>query len=90
MGISFDPEKHRRILEERGLDLADAELVFAGEARTVLDARWDYGEDRYITAGYLQGRLVVMVWTPRGEDRHIITMRHCHEREQRRWRNSMV
>ena len=87
--ISFDPEKRRRTLMERGLDFANAGLVFAGEVRTVLDDRRDYGEDRYITAGHLHGRLVVMIWTPRGQARHIISMRHCHEQEERRWRSRL-
>jgi uncharacterized DUF497 family protein len=34
---------------ERGLDFADAGQVFAGEVRTAVDDRRDYGEDRYIT-----------------------------------------
>jgi uncharacterized DUF497 family protein len=87
MDISFDAAKRQWTLEKRGLDFADAARVSAGEVRTALDDRRDYREDRYITAGLLRGRLVVMVWTPRGQTRHIISMRHCHEREARRWRN---
>lgn len=89
MDISFDPEKRRRTPEQRGLDLADAALVFAGEVATIPDDRRDYGEDRYVTAGELNGRLVVMVWTPRGSARHIVSMRYCHEREERTWRRRM-
>jgi uncharacterized DUF497 family protein len=70
--ISFDPEKRAAILEHRGLDFADAGQVFAGRTVTVQDARRDYGEDRFITAGHLAGRCVVLVWTPRGEARRII------------------
>jgi uncharacterized DUF497 family protein len=84
--ISFDPAKREWTLRNRGLDLADAPLIFAGEVRTALDDRRDYGEDRYITAGVLRERLVVVVWTPRGTSRHIISMRYCHEREARYWR----
>jgi uncharacterized protein len=67
--ISFDPAKRARILAERGLDFTDAGLVFAGRTATVPDARRDYGEDRYLTVGYLRGRRVVLVWTPRGNSR---------------------
>jgi uncharacterized DUF497 family protein len=31
--------------------------------------------------GWLDSKLVVFVWTPRGTARRIISMRHCHERE---------
>jgi uncharacterized DUF497 family protein len=35
------------------------------------------------------GRLVVMVWTQRGEMRHVISMRHCHAKEKEIWRRRM-
>jgi uncharacterized protein len=41
---------------------------------------------RFISAGYLRGRMVVIVWTPRKDARHIISMRYCHAKEERRWR----
>ena len=50
------------------------------------DERKNYGEPRNITAGFLEGRMVVMVWTPRGEDRRIISMRYAHGKEETRWR----
>ena len=83
--ISFDPAKPARTLAERGLDFADAGLVFAGVTSTDPDTRHDYGEDRYITAGYLHGRRVVLVWTPRDNARRIISMRYAHADEEKRW-----
>jgi uncharacterized protein len=83
--ISFDPEKRTATQGHRGLDFADAGLVFAGRTITVQDVRRDYGEDRFITAGHLAGRCVVLVWTPRGEARRIISMRYAHGDEEARW-----
>jgi uncharacterized DUF497 family protein len=48
---------------------------------TIEDDRFDYGEVRYSTYGYLRGRLVNVVWTQRRDGRRIISMRHCHEKE---------
>lgn len=56
-----------------------------GRHLTAEDAREDYSESRFVTAGSLEGRMVVMVWTPRGEVRHIISMRKANEREQSRY-----
>ena len=86
---SWDEAKRRRTLAERGLDFADAKLVFAGLRVTVVDDRCDYGEPRFITAGYLRDRFVVVVWTPRGEGRHIISMRHGHADEEAYYREQM-
>jgi uncharacterized DUF497 family protein len=65
MEVTFDQAKRDATLKHRGLDFADAARVFAGLTATVQDDRKAYGEDRFITAGTLDGRLVVLVWTPR-------------------------
>jgi uncharacterized DUF497 family protein len=81
MKIEFDADKRARTQIERGLDFARAAEVFAGRTLTRIDDRQDYGEDRFTTAGWLDNRIVVMVWTPRGEGRRIISMRKANERE---------
>jgi uncharacterized DUF497 family protein len=83
--ISFDPSKRSWTLERRGLDFVDAEKVFAGSKFTVEDNRRDYGEERYLTYGRLDDRLLAIVWTLRGETRHVISMRKANEREQRKY-----
>jgi uncharacterized DUF497 family protein len=84
MGISFDPAKRARTLAERGLDFADSAEVFAGTTAEAEDTREDYGETRIICFGLLRGRLVQVVYTPRGADRHIISMRKANDREKAR------
>ena len=82
MTVSFDPVKRHRTLIARGLDFADAELIFAGTTATIRDMRHAYGEDRYITIGRFRGRRVVLVRTPRGDTRRIISMRYAHASEE--------
>jgi uncharacterized DUF497 family protein len=89
MEITFDPAKRDLTLKHRGLDFARAGELSAGRTATIVDERFDYGETRFITAGTLDGRLVVMVWTQRGEARHIISMRHCHAEEEEVWLRRM-
>lgn len=89
MKITFDPAKRDLTLKFRGLDFARADEVFAGRTATVVDDRRDDSEIRFITAGHLDGRLVVMVWTQRGEARRVISMRHCHAKEEEIWRRRM-
>jgi uncharacterized DUF497 family protein len=86
MRITFNRDKREMTLRERGLDFADAQKVFAGRYATLPDDRKDYGEPRFISAGWLADRLVVLVWTPRGMARRIISMRYAHDKEVRRWR----
>ena len=83
--IEFDSAKRDLTLAERGLDFARAREVFGGRHFSAPDLRANYDEDRYITIGSLDGRMVVMVWTPRGEARRIISLRKANDREQARF-----
>ena len=62
--------------------MARAGEVFAGATLTVEDDRRDYGEDRFITVGFLDGAMVVLVWTSRDAAHRIISMRKANERER--------
>ena len=81
MEITFDTVKRNKTLEERGLDFADCGVVFEGKHLTVKDTREDYPETRFQTMGWLRERIVMVVWTPRGDGRRIISMRKANERE---------
>jgi len=84
MRISFDPAKRAKTLAERGLDFADAALIFAGVTVEIEDTRRDYGEKRIMCYGLLAGRVVVVGYTPRGGYRHVFSMRKANEREKAR------
>jgi hypothetical protein len=80
--ISYDPAKREQTLKDRGLDFEDAPTVFSGPTVEVEDTRMDYGEKRIICFGQLEGRLIVIGYTPRGAIRHIFSMRKANDREQ--------
>ena len=82
MSTEFDSAKRAATLSARGLDMARAGEAFAGATLTVEDERRDYGEDRFISIGYLDGAMVVLVWTPRDGAHRIISMRKANERER--------
>ena len=84
MRITFDPVKRDRALTDRGLDFADAAIVFEGVTLEMEDIRKEYGEERIICYGRLAGRMVVVGYTPRGADRHVFSMRKANEREKAR------
>ena len=83
MQIEFDAAKRAATLMARELDMARAGEVFSGATLTAEDDRRDYGEDRFITVGFLDGSMVVVVWTPRKVGARIISMRKANDREQR-------
>ncbi len=85
MAIIYDPAKRDRTFRERQLDFEDAAEVFAGWTIDIPDLRRDYREPRINTVGHLKGRMVIVCWTPRGNDRRIISMRKANEREKARY-----
>ena len=85
MEFSFDPDKRNWTLHVRGLDFARAAEVFDAETVTFPDLRLNYGEARFNTIGFLDGRMVVVAWTQRGHVRRIISMRKANDREQQRY-----
>ena len=84
MRISYDPAKRGQTFLDRGLDFEDVPEVFRGLTVEADDLRKDYGERRILCFGLLQGRLVVVGYTPRGSTRHIFSMRKANGREKAR------
>ncbi len=87
--VTFDNAKRARTLAERGLDFADADKVFEGPVFTQEDDRYEYTEPRFQTYGFLDGRLVMLAWTPIPDGIHVISMRKCNDREQRKFASKL-
>jgi uncharacterized DUF497 family protein len=76
--ITWDERKRRENLRKHGIDLAEIEPIFDYPMITVEDERERYGELRLQSLGMWRGRVVFLVWTPRGEDTaHLISCRYA-------------
>ena len=76
--ITWDEPKRRENLRKHGIDLAELEPVFDFPMITVEDDRERYGELRLRSLGMWRGRVVFLVWTPRGDDTaHLISCRYA-------------
>ena len=75
MKITYDPVKRATTFADRGVDFEDAAELFSGDTLDFPDNRRDYGELRIFTVGHLRGRMMIVIWTPRGTARHAISMR---------------
>ena len=87
MLIEYDSDKREKTLSDRSLDFCDAPIVWSGQHFTKIDNRIDYGEERFITVGFIESTMVIIAWTRRDKSlnrpvRRIISMRKCNEREQ--------
>jgi uncharacterized protein len=85
MDFEWSEAKRLLVLTERGLDFIDAGGLFDGRpVFTVPSPRDD--EERWVTVGALEGRLIAVVWTQRSDAIRIITMRRARDGEKRRYR----
>lgn len=83
MKFEWDENKNDDNITKHGLDFEDTWEIFDFPMVVWLDTRQDYGEDRWIGIGLLGQRVVVVVYTYRGEDTtRIISLRKALSHEQ--------
>jgi uncharacterized DUF497 family protein len=82
--VRFEWDEAKRVanLRKHGIDFIGVEALFEGPTVTVEDDRLDYGEQRFLTLGLLEGKVVMVVHTERSEVIRIISIRKALRREQ--------
>jgi hypothetical protein len=81
-GFEWDPRKEQDNLRKHDFGFTAATLIWAGPVAEKTDDRRDYGETRIIATGNTGGSIIVVVYTWRGENRRIISVRKANSREQ--------
>jgi len=84
--FDWDENKRLRTLEDRGVDLADAKLIFDGRATMTVSTRQP-GEARFLTTGLLYGKAYTIVWRWREQTRRIFSFRRARKEEARAYRS---
>lgn len=79
--VTYDEPKRQINLSRHGIDLAEVETVFDAPMLTEEDDRAAYGEQRLKSTCFLQGRVVVLIWTERETCPHFISCRYGDKRE---------
>lgn len=83
MKFEWDEGKNAGNVRKHRLDFCDADEIFKCLMLTRLDTKANYGEDRYIGFGFVQERLMVVVYTERASDSiRIISFRKANKREK--------
>jgi uncharacterized DUF497 family protein len=85
MDFEWDETKRLRTLRERGLDFRDARQLFDGRPLYSYPSL-RFGEDRVVSIGLLERRLIAAVWMERNGARRIISMRRARDAEERKFR----
>jgi uncharacterized DUF497 family protein len=85
MNLEWDDRKRESNIESHGIDFVNARMIFDGYTLTIEDDRYDYGEERLVTLGILEGRVVVVVHTENEDSIRIISIRKATKYEEREY-----
>lgn len=85
MPYEWDETKRQSNLDRHGIDFPDIEYFDWDNAWIFEDTRRDYGEQRWVAYGYINHRLIAVVYTERDGRTRMISMRKANAREERRY-----
>ncbi len=82
MKYEWDENKRVANLAKHGVDFLDAEDFDWSSAFETIDDRFNYIEDRWIALGFIDSRLHVLIYTMRGGNIRLISLRKANKREK--------
>jgi uncharacterized DUF497 family protein len=87
MQFSWDDNKNEQNIQKHGLGFEFAKQLFNNDLLIIPEIRFNYIENRYIGYGFIDGRLMVVVYTERLPDIiRIISFRKANKREQQTYK----
>lgn len=81
----WDDEKRQTNLRKHAIDFVGIESAFDGVRWTFTDDRFDYGEIRFVTFAFLEGRVVAIVHVDTDNTSRIVSIRKATPNEQRKF-----
>jgi len=86
MTATFDPKKESANRKKHGVSLAEGDGVLSDPLAITIEDESAQGEQRFVTLGANTfGSLMVVVWTTRGDDPRIISVRKPTPKERRNY-----
>lgn len=89
MKFEWDENKRQTNITKHGIDFIDARKIFDYDTVTIEDDLFNYGEQRFIAIGLLNGKTIVVVYTEIGNKIRIISARKATKNEQRIYFNEI-
>ena len=83
VNFEWDDTKRKLNIKKHGIDFINAQIVFDSYTLTIEDDRFNYGEERFVTFGLLEGRVVVIVHTENDDSIRIISIRRATRYEEK-------
>jgi len=81
INLSYNQAKNESNILLRGLDFNLVKDFNWFLATIYEDTRKNYGENRFVAIGSIDERIYVVIFTPRGNKIHVISLRKANKRE---------
>jgi uncharacterized DUF497 family protein len=86
VAIEFDPKKNAINIRKHGVPLSDGDGVLNDPLALTIEDPTATDEQRYVTMGTnIFGSVMVVVWTGRGDDVRLISVRQAEPKERRKY-----
>ena len=84
--VAWDEAKRKSNLKKHGLDFNDAHLVYDNPEKCTYESCRE-GERRFIDLAFawVKGRLLALIYTPRGDDVRVISFRPASREERKQY-----
>jgi uncharacterized DUF497 family protein len=90
MNYEWDGDKARSNFSKHGVHLADAVIVLEDERALTVRDLTSLEEERWITLGLdAFGRILLVIWTWRGEQIRLISARRATRKERRQYEEGL-
>lgn len=87
-GFDWDKRKSKSSLDKHGIDFDDAVEIFYGPI--ILRRSDRNNEERWIAIGFLENKLIAVVFTRRADAFRIISARRARKNEESEYRNAKM
>lgn len=81
MCYEWDEGKRLANIAKHDVDFGEAASFDWSTAIEAKDSRFDYREERWVVLGFIGSRLHVLIYTKRGKNIRLISLRKANERE---------
>jgi uncharacterized DUF497 family protein len=90
MNFEWDEAKNRANIRKHGFHFAEAEEMFRGSLLARPDTREDYGEERWIGIGMIQGRFAFVAFAqPSPDIIRLISLRKADHEERKEYEKAL-
>jgi uncharacterized DUF497 family protein len=89
MNFEWDESKNQINISKHGLDFLDSWEVFDQPMLRKLDARQEYGEERFLGFGMLHKEIVTIVFTERDDTIRVISLRKARRDERHYYKETI-